>query len=76
LRFPDSSIETKLGDTSSSLAASLPVRPAFCITWRSPSPSSRLRIVGSRCGIGDTSRRPILNSEITKYAQDREVHHW
>jgi len=50
-RFPDSSIDTKLGDTPSVWAACLPVSPACSMAWRSPSPSSRLRIVGARCGM-------------------------
>jgi hypothetical protein len=47
LRLPDSSRDIQLGDKPSWCAACLPLSPARSIARRRPSPSSRLRIVGS-----------------------------
>jgi hypothetical protein len=47
LRLPDSSRDIQLWDKPSWCTACAPFSPARSIARRSPSPSSRLRIVGS-----------------------------
>ena len=59
---PEISRDTQLGDRSSSLATSLPVSPALCIARRRPSPSSRLRIVGSRSCMMTSHSHHILHT--------------
>jgi hypothetical protein len=51
LRLPDSNRDILLGDQPGTWAACSPVSPACSTARRSPSPSSRLRIVGSRSRI-------------------------
>jgi hypothetical protein len=75
LVFPNSNIETKLGETSSSLAASQPVRP---LLHHLAQPLAQSPAAHRRLTMRQYRHLPaqIINALITEYPPGRGIHQW